>query len=209
MDEKGYIALFPDGVTKEQMIEQVNWAYTLEELFDSDENQNDVLKFMLLFNVFEAFLFIPGVSIPKKEALTELCNDLGKEIWFNIKDYDDYGNFFADRYIDEYGRNTPYFDSLMPFSSEKTKITVGTALRGLRSNKHTKSLFLSYLLIAYAFRNNLFHGSKRIMTLNEYSECFSKINHMMYKLLLNMVENDFRGLSRRYPRESANENFEF
>ena len=180
------------------MKRQIEWAYTLKDNQLSMEKQDVVLKFMLLFNVFEARLFNPFNPGQVNARLVEMCKDLSEMEWFRIEKYDYYGNFFADRYITQN-------DGLQKFARlhlNKYSNRVKNALIAFNEGEYDSDLFLSYLQIAYAFRNNLFHGSKDVLDLNVYLDCFKMINRLIYELLGDMADNSFRGLEYRYPRKS-------
>ena len=176
--------------------EQIRWAYTLQGGNLSKNEQDTVLKFVLLFNVFEARLFNPGQVNPR---LTEMCEDLNNEKWFCVKEYDRYGRFFVDRYIINAEGNNRLRHLKRGMNQENTE-RLKNALTLLRHGQHDTDLFYSYLQIAYGFRNNLFHGSKEVLCLNLYYSCFRQINWLIHKLLSDMVDQNFKGLENKYPR---------
>jgi hypothetical protein len=176
----------------ESMKRQVEWAYTLKGGDISQSDQEVIIKFLLLFNVFEARLFS---SRNTNQILEKMCSDLLGESWFKKNEYDEYGRFFSNRYIKN-GKLTSRFDSLEIASTYRERAE--NSLKDFHNGKYNDNLFLTYLLIAYRFRNNLFHGSKDAMGLNKYISCFEKINWMLHKLLSDMVINRFEGLDKKY-----------
>ena len=192
----------------EIMKEQVKLAYTLtlEGNEIHEPLKNTLLKFMFLFNVFEARLFQtenPLTNKPDKtptsDRLLEICNNLKSEReWFQVKDYDKYGKFFVKRYIDQDGNydDRNLFRQRTPLVREKVK----KAIVKLANEEYDDDLFYSYLEIAYRFRNNLFHGGKDTIYLSQYIECFDMVSWLIHKLLSDMVKKRFIGLVEKYPR---------
>jgi hypothetical protein len=176
------------------MHEQIEWAYTLENGNLGKPEQDTIFKFMLLFNVFEARLLIGSAS----QALPKICTDLKNQNWFRIDEYDEYGKFFLERYTDG-SDGSIKFEQLKLSKKHNEYDEVKASFDNFKKGNRDDKLFLSYLRVAYRFRNNLFHGSKNALGLNVYVECFEKINWLMHKLLSDMVSNSFDGLDKKYP----------
>jgi hypothetical protein len=180
--------------TEYEMRQQLKWANTLKGDIISPEDRDIIFKFVLFFNIFEDWLVQPD---NKHQFLEPLCNDLRNEDWFQICQYDHYGSFFVNRYIRSGVDGKKRFDEL---KLEKKFINiVRDSLEGFNNNELKDDLFFAYMLIAYRFRNNLFHGSKSSLGLDIYIECFEKINCMLYKLLSDMLDHQFKGLKEKYP----------
>ena len=164
----------------------------------TDEQQETLVKFLLLFNLFEGVLFKQREG-QQATNCQQIHNDLKNEGWFNVNDYNEFGLFFANRYIQngQYNDRDLFRDRFGNRSADGEKVQI--ALEGLKAGVQNNDLFDCYLIIAYTFRNKLFHGAKDIPSLEEQIDCFETINWMMDKLLKDMVAGQFIGLRTKYP----------
>lgn len=177
--------------------EQISWAYTLSTDRLTEPEQKAFLSFMFFFNIFEAHLFENGHGV--NDLLKKINDDLLKESWFNINDYSFYGDFFKQRYVNADGKQTSHFRLLQLNQSRKKAVfDILAKYKIADDNSNIPDLFRAYLEIAYRFRNNLFHGSKGVHSLSQYTDCIEKINNLLYKLLTDMKSNGFHGLTKRY-----------
>lgn len=187
---------------KEIMLNQLNWATSLEGNLLSEEEQKVIVKFLLLFNVFEARLFKDGYGV--SNLLEQISKDLKLQNWYDISKYNLYGKFFSDRYINDKNKCTGYFKNLKLKGTLNDKNSIKykckDALVKFKNYKENNNDYLlnSYLEIAYRFRNNLFHGNKSTIGLNIYKECFEKIIFLIENLLKDMILNNFDGLNNKY-----------
>ena len=163
------------------------------------ELKEDLLKFLLLMNRFENYLYKQGVSSPK---LGELHKELIKEEWFDIHRYDDFPNFFAERYVNNHLGGSRLKQLITSKTSTKDKEIKAVLEEHLKGNREPKFI-LTYLEIATNFRNNLFHGSKSAYELPQYLDCFLCINEFLYVLLQDMLENGFIRNDRKFPRDES------
>lgn len=114
-----------------------------------------------------------------------------------LSQYDFFGDFCAGRYLTEEG-TTKYFRNLRLRQSDKPRVE--QSLRKYKTNhEYTWELLWSYLVITYRFRNNMFHGSKGLINLNEHVERFEIINQFMRKLIEDAVSNNYSGYNQ--PRQ--------
>jgi hypothetical protein len=81
---------------------QLQWAYSLyspgniPEIESSEGLRDIVFQFLVLFNIFEAQLFRRSDS---NTNLDQISQDLGLANWFDINKYNNFGDFFVERYI--------------------------------------------------------------------------------------------------------------
>ena len=182
------------GTTKHELT--LAFTFTQEGKELSTKQQATLLKFMLLFNVFEGALFTGSRS--QDANCKEICANLAKcEDWFKIEDYyDEYGVFFVERFT----KNGEYNDNNL-FGGRRPQPDIGKTVKKVieklkNGDKDNGELFYSYLQIAFRYRNKLFHGEKTAFGLDQQIACFDKINWMMNKLLGDMMDHQFVGLNK-------------
>ena len=171
-------------------------TFTLGNDKFTPEQQTILLRFLLLFNIFEAGLFDESIKF-RRENCDAIHKALKNTNWFKVGTYDEYGKFFVDRYF----KNGRYDDNGL-FHGQSSEICdqVKNAIEKLKNDERDEKLFDSYLEIAYRFRNKLFHGEKAVQGVVRQIDCLEKINWMLEKLLNDMVSNEFAGLSEEYPK---------
>lgn len=123
-----------------------------------------------------------------------LCHDLFEIV--NMEKLDFYGDHFSDRYFpnlkDGMEQESHYFINLR--LNEKYKKRIKDSLINFKKDsERNEDLLWAYLMIAYRFRNNMFHGGKGIINLKKYVEQFRVINRFLYILLSAIIEKGFRG----------------
>ncbi len=175
---------------------QIEWANTLETSLITKDSQNEILKLLINFNLFEAKLFKESRALVHERLMT-ICKTLKDETWFDIKDYEMFGKYFSERYVDPDGTQNYKFDQLK-LSREVKQETFETLLKFKTEGKRSSDQMYYYLLISYRFRNNLFHGSKDPLGLNNYTDCFAQINTLINRLLLDMCKHEFSGLTHKF-----------
>ena len=182
---------------KEKMQNQIRFA-KLEQTNLSKKNEKILIKFLLLFNVFEARLFKNGQHV--NDLLKQISSDVVKESWFDMSLCADFLSFFRKRYIDDNGTTNKKFDNLKLAGSANDRTTPKGNAKAVILNKEAKqeNILFACLCIAYRFRNNFFHGSKDVLGLNVYYDCFEVIIEFVTSLLEAMIDNDFSGLNTKY-----------
>jgi len=184
------------------MRQQLDWAATLEggiQVKTLQPEQRDIIfKFVVYFNIFEDWLARPEAWLTRKSNKAPfwvpICKDLKAETWFKIRDYNEYGYFFAERYI--YGLDAEKLFDELGLEPKHIKPIVRKLLEKFPHYELEDDMLLAYMQIAYQFRNNLFHGSKSTVGLDIYMACFDKINWMMHRLLSDMLTYKFKGLKK-------------
>lgn len=151
------------------MIEWIN------NKFGTNFTENDlknIKDFSLLWNIFENLVCDRNCTINRIE---ESLNP----IEFQIEDFEDHLNYFKERYTADNNTNERF--EYLRIVPNARKEFVKQVLLGNDNNTSNKILALS--IIVYRYRNNLFHGEKNFMLLNEQEENFSVANQVLTSIL--------------------------
>tara|TARA_B100000768_G_scaffold42271_1_gene41117 strand:+ start:19916 stop:20380 length:465 start_codon:yes stop_codon:yes gene_type:complete len=151
------------------MIEWIN------NKFGTNFTENDlknIKDFSLLWNIFENLVCERNCTINRIE---ENLNP----IEFQIENFEDHLNYFKERYVADNNTNER-FENLRIVPNARKKF-VKQVLLGNDNNTSNKTLALA--IIVYRYRNNLFHGEKDFMLLNEQEENFSVANQVLTSIL--------------------------
>lgn len=151
------------------MIEWIN------NKFGTNFTENDlknIKDFSLLWNIFENLVCDRNCTINRIEASLN-------QIEFQIEDFEDHLNYFKERYTAENNTNERFeYLRIVPNSRKEFVKQV------LLENDHnTSNKILALAIIVYRYRNNLFHGEKNFMLLNEQEENFSVANQVLTSIL--------------------------
>lgn len=146
-----------------------------------------VFAFLLIWNVFEGKLFDNDCRLSVR-TLTELARarseTVKQELVNNVYD------FFANRYFGVNGDVAKFNNLQLEKDPKKNKVFfdnktdkefVRNILMDSRSSLSDK--LISVFLIAYRFRNNLFHGLKYVDKLVEYQRPFVGINSILKEVV--------------------------
>ena len=150
--------------------------------------------FMLVWSVFEGKLFKDENRL-SSEGLVALvkagrCSVDEEQI---CKIYD----VFAKRYFGP-SRVANAFKNLRLEDSKKTKLFFSTdkindkqfvKLVMQNPNATFREKFAAVLLVAHRFRNNLYHGIKRVDKLKEYQNLYLEINYLLELVVVGYPEN--------------------
>ncbi len=141
---------------------------------EKDLELNTILvKFMYIFNIYE------------REMINEQKYGELKKTKFLIKNKENIYNiffFFLKRYVKE-NKITQSFWDLYTYGKDKKakQKIINILLKGKENN--LGQMFEASLSISYRFRNNLYHGNKRLEYFGEYTNCFEKIIDFIYRTL--------------------------
>lgn len=144
------------------------------------EMRDILLKFLLYFNVFEN-KFLCGES-ENSDNLRKIISNNSINIESTHQIYD----FFVERYVQNGIINGCFADLFYlrengKYRDEETRTKIIENLKSNTSDKVTKTF--TSLVIAYRFRNNLYHGNKSILHLDSYKECFNETNYFMESII--------------------------
>jgi len=133
-----------------------------------------VLDFALMWNLFESKFCNRDANVGCLERIsTEYVTLINDDIVNDCIEY------FSNRYIRNNELNTTFNSVKIPPSKFEL---VKSVLIGQTADKKNKIEII--LLIAYRFRNNLFHGEKELRKLSSQAENFEKLNRFLATLLL-------------------------
>ncbi len=159
----------------------------------TDETYQEWATFLFYTSWFEESLFTyKKRQSPENDMV--ICEKLITKI--NINDYDYFGDYFCERYIDENNKTTDQFRNLKlsKASPINPQITTKEALINYKTQRtRNHRLLFAYLMIVYRFRNNMFHGSKGLINLVQYTEPISIINQFMNQLLEDIFTCQYTG----------------
>lgn len=142
-------------------------------------NIESVKNFSILWNLFERYFCDKNASLKK---IQDNINKLSESNYsFPQIIYDDYYIYSRQRYLSE-GKTNELFESLLFRASDnKYKELLKSILRNSESESK-KKVFACFIII-YRLRNNLFHGSKNIATIDEQNENFERANKVLMTFL--------------------------
>ena len=130
-----------------------------------------VLYFSLLWNLFEGQVCETEADIPKIKRAVQTLQRNGN---LRIAEYDDCREYFIRRYV-ENGNVSPLFDQLNLRTQNKSLV------RDMLEGRETREceVLQALLLIAYRYRNNLFHGVKSLPDLPSQNSNFQNANRLI------------------------------
>ncbi|WP_443722415.1 hypothetical protein [Ruthenibacterium lactatiformans] len=142
-------------------------------------------NFLFLTSLYEERYF-DNKHQHRSEGDRDMCKKLSKRLSLqDFKEFDFMGEHYCKRYIKEDGTETHSFKNLrLP---KDYYDTVKDALVKFKTkdqcSAYTADLLFAYIMIVYRYRNNMFHGSKGIINLENYIEQFEINNLFMCKLI--------------------------
>lgn len=154
-----------------------NWLnnYFPNAEFNRDE-VNTVTDFSLMWNLFEFEMGNRQMSIQQITACAlQIVNKAPGNDFYN-----DYYQYFRDRYINVDNTTNDLFDGLA-FRPNDKKDFVANVLKD--DNPGPGSIIEAILIIIYRFRNNLFHGEKRLHNIHTQYENFNMANEFLANIL--------------------------
>ncbi|PRY82538.1 hypothetical protein [Mongoliibacter ruber] len=151
------------------MIEWIN------NRFGTEFNENDlknIKDFSLLWNIFENLVCNRNCSIQRME---ESLN----QIEFQLVNFENSLAYLKERYTMDNNTNERF--EHLRITPIARKEFVKQVL--LENDKNTSNIILALAIIVYRYRNNLFHGEKNFMLLNEQDENFRVANQILKSIL--------------------------
>ena len=166
--------LQPNAISKKKkrttMIQWINdkfgTAYTEKQL-------TNVRDFSLLWNIFENLVCGNNCNVNR---LDQRLNP----IEFEIADFQENFDYFKDRYT-ENGATNVRFERLN-FRNGDRKDFVANVL--LENDNITSNIVLALTIIVYRYRNNLFHGLKNFLQIDQQEENFKNANQVLKSILI-------------------------
>ena len=120
----------------------------------------------------------------------KICKDIFESI--DMTRYAFFGNHFAKRYIDDENKPTAKFDSLR-FQRDDLDTVIHSLKRFRSGGEPSWRLLWSYLMIAYRFRNNMFHGQKGLVELKINVDEFEIINRFFRQIISDVKTQNYKG----------------
>lgn len=138
----------------------------------SEVDLSSVKDFSLIWNVFENVVCQNNFSIARTEEVI-------KNSLIDSTEFNSYLEYFKNRYVSN-GTFTNRFQYLH-FRNNDRRNLVEDILLG--NNTKNNDIILALLIIVYRYRNNLFHGIKRIQEIDKQRENFENANGVLKTLL--------------------------
>lgn len=138
----------------------------------SEVDLSSVKDFSLIWNVFENVVCQNNFSISRTEEVI-------KNSLIDSTEFNSYLEYFKNRYVSN-GTFTNRFQYLH-FRNNDRRNLVEDVLLG--NNTKNNDIILALLIIVYRYRNNLFHGIKRIQEIDKQRENFENANGVLKTLL--------------------------
>lgn len=133
---------------------------------------SSVKDFSLIWNVFE------NVVCQKNFSIVRTLEGLENRI-IDSAEFNSYLQYFQNRYVSN-GTFTNRFQYLH-FRPNDRRNLVEEVLLG--NNTNNNEIILALVIIVYRYRNNLFHGIKRIQEIDRQRENFENANGVLKTLL--------------------------
>ena len=135
-------------------------------------------NFLFYTSCYEEWLFTKEKQQSPGNAEV-IANNLADQL--DLEQYDAYGNHFCQRYLTA-GTTNDNFRRLGLCGQSVAKVE--TALKEFQAHQvRDTQLLWAYLMIAYRFRNNMFHGNKKLQNINRYAREFNILNHFWDQFL--------------------------
>lgn len=174
-----------------QNFHPVNWLenYFRQEVLFDNEHLQPVLWFSLVWNLFET---IACQKFAKEKAIRDSVNFADQHNVLNAIKYGQQLNYFRQRCL-RFNTTEEYLERL--FQPNKDLAMKNAVRKALDSEVNdVNNIVLALLFIAYRIRNNFFHGSKEIRTINMQTELFNAVNQLLTDYI-----DDVRLLYEQHP----------
>ncbi len=132
----------------------------------------NIKDFALLWNIFENLVCGNNCNV---NHLDQRLNP----VEFDIADFQENFDYFKDRYTSN-GTTNERFEHLN-FRNGNRKDFVANVL--LENDNVTPDIVLALTIIVYRYRNNLFHGLKDFMQIDQQEENFRNANQILKSIL--------------------------
>jgi len=151
-----------------------------QTVYANEATLEEIKKFTILWLIFEKYICIENANYDKIESQLDKVNkqNIKSEI-YNIA-----LKYFQERYIDEEGKTTSHF--LYTFkSTSNEQIKEQRFLKVLKAESiDLLEILKGITFLMYRYRNNLFHGVKDPIRLDDQYENFVHANLFLSNLIL-------------------------
>lgn len=151
-------------------------------LLDEQLSQIESVKnFALFWNIFEKYFCDKSANLNKIKSEIYSLSDKGFELPDKISL--EYYPYFKQKYLTEKLTNERF--ERLEFRNTKSDIGFKNLLKHILENEKSlkKEKILACFIIIYRFRNNLFHGTKNIASIDEQNENFIYANNIIMEFL--------------------------
>ena len=151
-----------------------------------EETVKPILNFVLMWNLFESSACGKRASVQKITSITTYLQEDGA---IEREDISEFLDYFVNRYFAN-GQESDHFPHLN-LRREADRQFVESVLSH-PSDFQEKEVLRAMLMIVHRYRNNLFHGEKRVYSLHSQVENFLVANRLLAWVLdsLNRVASD-------------------
>lgn len=151
-------------------------------------------NFLFFTSWYEELLFNDDKhQSPKNEQ--PICKELQKIL--DMEQFDAFASFCCKRYLNNNNNEcTHQFRQLK--LDPKYSDDVKNALLNFRNNGvRTDGQLFAYIMIVYRFRNNMFHGTKGLINLENYIEAFQMMNCFLAELIEQIQIKQYKGFNEK------------
>ena len=120
--------------------------------------------------------------------IKSLVDQIDQNVPLVAGEFDEFVNYFSNRYFDPTGQSPYSFEGLKFRPSANDQVAKAEVTAVLTKNEQNPVMVMKALLvICYRFRNNLFHGEKQLISLDEQIDNFIVANNIL-KLVLEKIK---------------------
>ncbi len=169
-----------------EKFDEIDWlaGFLLNAGDLKNEGLERVRNFVFLWNLFEDSAMQKDATIVKMKQLVDQINHASP---INAADLSDFVDYFAQRYFDPTGQSPYSLDGLKFRNNANDQAAKAEVEAVLRKNEQSPDMILKALLIiAYRFRNNLFHGEKQLIEIDGQVSNFIAANNIIKLVLIKM-----------------------
>lgn len=147
----------------------------IDKFFDQgvkvdEKTLKEIEKFTVVWLIFEKYICEEEASLSKLDLVVDKVNEN------NIDNaiYQETLEYFQNRYINDQGNTNEYFKGIFRSHENRYETICTNVLKGNFNSK--KEILKGLIFLVYRYRNNLFHGVKDVLRLDDQFENFIHIN---------------------------------
>lgn len=159
-------------------VEWINDYLKSANIVPSMEELQSIFYFSFVWNLFEGKVCDEFCDCPKLEKVVD---DLAAKNKLVLIDFQPHFEYFRSRYVQGNSTNSLFKKLCFRAKEEWAEDIVDEVLRGIRED--VSDVVKALAFIAYRFRNNWFHGIKRLEKIDNHTDSFKHLNHILIKLI--------------------------
>lgn len=152
------------------MIEWINLRFGTHY---SEEQLSNIRDFSLIWNIFENLVCENSCNVNRLEERLAPKS-------FELSEFQEVFDYFKDRYTTDEATNERFEN--LNFRNGDRKDFVADVL--LERDTEISNIVLALTIIVYRYRNNLFHGLKNFLQIDQQEENFRIANQLLKSVLL-------------------------